>query len=72
MGIKSEDWDKLKIPKNQNLCVRQGSNGTLEYIITQHDYKEEFTLYRVEDDMKLTKIETARSPSFKTLKNDRK
>lgn len=72
MGIKSEDWGKLQIPKNQNLCVRHVSGGILEFIITEHIYKEEFTLYKVEDDMSLVKVETSRLPSFKALKSRKK
>ena len=72
MGIKAENWVKLKIPKNQKLCVRHVSGGVLEYIITEHIYKEEFTLYSVGEDMTLIKIETSRQPFFKTFKNRKK
>ena len=72
MSIMAENWDQLRIPNNQKLCVRHVKDGMLEYIITNHIYKEDFNLYSVNDDMSLTKLETARMPSFKTLKNRKK
>ena len=57
----------LKLPRNQEICVRYTDNDVLKYLSTKNTIKEEYILYSVASDLSLTKIATSKLPYFKEV-----
>lgn len=57
----------LKLPRNQELCVRHTNNDILKYITTKNIIKGEYILYSVASDLSLTKVATSKLPHFKEV-----
>ena len=60
--------DKLKIPKGQKLQEAYIVEGKPKYIVTSDLFLSKFTLFEIQENWFLVKIEANSTPKFKKIK----
>ena len=59
--------NKIKIPKNQQSWVRYIKNERVTHLITSTMIRDKYFLYKVNEDGRLEKLASSKTPIFKEI-----